>query len=132
MRPGRPVDVGIVVGLAVAGAIGAPARYLVDAFVSHRTRAAFPWGTLVVNVTGCFLLGIIAGAAMYHAFPDTATVWLGTGFCGAYTTFSTFTFETTALLRDSRPLAALLYVGASVLLGLAASAIGYVIGRAVM
>jgi CrcB protein len=65
-------------------------------------------------------------------WPPNATIAVAVGFLGAFTTFSTFTFETTALLRDSRPLAALLYVGASVLLGLAASAIGYVIGRAVM
>jgi fluoride exporter len=90
----------IAAGLVVAGALGAPLRYLLDGFVQDRTEGAFPWGTLVVNVTGSFLLGCITGAALYHAFPNTPKVWLGTGFCGAYTTFSTFTFETIRLLEE--------------------------------
>ncbi|MGI9033316.1 MAG: fluoride efflux transporter CrcB [Acidimicrobiales bacterium] len=83
-----------------AGALGAPVRYLVDGFVADRAEGAFPWGTLVVNVTGSLLLGLITGLSLYHAFPETPKVVLGTGFCGAYTTFSTFTFETVRLLEE--------------------------------
>lgn len=81
-------------GVAAAGAIGAPCRYLLDGVIRARTEGAFPWGTLVVNITGSLLLGLITGAALYHSFPATPRIWLASGFCGAYTTFSTFAFET--------------------------------------
>jgi CrcB protein len=83
-----------------AGAVGAPVRYLVDGFVSDRVEGAFPWGTFVINVTGSLLLGLLTGLSLYHAFPRTPRVVLGTGFCGAYTTFSTFSFETIRLLEE--------------------------------
>jgi len=83
-----------------AAAVGAPARYLVDGFVADRTEGAFPWGTFVVNATGSFALGLLTGLSLYHAFPKSPKVVLGTGFCGAYTTFSTFTFETVRLLEE--------------------------------
>jgi CrcB protein len=83
-----------------AGAVGAPVRYLVDGFVSDRVEGAFPWGTFVINVTGSLLLGLLTGLSLYHAFPKTPRVVVGTGFCGAYTTFSTFSFETIRLLEE--------------------------------
>lgn len=85
--------------LATAGAAGAPARYLVDRAVTARSRVPTPRGTFVVNVTGSFLAGAVTGLALYHAFPSTARLALGTGFCGAYTTFSTFTVETVRLVE---------------------------------
>jgi len=88
------------VAFVTAGAIGAPVRYLVDGAIGDRTSGAFPWGTFVVNITGSLLLGFLTGLALYHGFPDTPRVVLGTGFCGAYTTFSTHTFETVRLLED--------------------------------
>ncbi len=84
----------------LAGAIGAPVRYLVDTAVADRTRGAFPWGTFTVNASGSLVFGFLTGLALYHAFPDTPRVVLGTGFCGAYTTFSTFTFETVRLVEE--------------------------------
>jgi fluoride exporter len=87
-------------GFVVAAAIGAPLRYTVDRFVAVRTRGAFPWGTFLINATGSFVLGFLTGLGLYHAFPKTPKVILGTGFCGAYTTFSTFTFETVRLAED--------------------------------
>jgi CrcB protein len=94
----------VVAGIALAGAVGAPVRYLVDRFVQRRTRGLFPLGTFVINVSGSFLLGVIAGLALYHALPETPRAVLGSGFCGAYTTFSTFTYDTVALFeaRDYR------------------------------
>lgn len=87
-------------GFVAAAALGAPLRYVVDGLVSDRASGEFPWGTLVVNVTGSALLGLLTGLAIYHAFPQAPRVILGTGFCGAYTTFSTFTFETMRLVDD--------------------------------
>src|SRR5437016_12527323 len=88
------------VGFVAAGAIGAPLRYLVDGAVQDRSAGVFPWGTFVVNVSGSLILGFVTGLGLYHAFPDTPRVLLGTGFCGAYTTFSAFSFETVRLLEQ--------------------------------
>jgi CrcB protein len=88
------------IAFIAAGAVGAPVRYLVDGYIGDRTQGVFPWGTFLINVTGSLLLGILTGLALYHAFPNTPKVALGTGFCGAYTTFSTFTFETVRLIEE--------------------------------
>jgi len=87
-------------GFVVAAAIGAPLRYLVDGAIGDRVRSVFPWGTFVVNVSGSLLFGMITGLALYHAFPESPKVILGTGFCGSYTTFSTFSFETVRLVEE--------------------------------
>lgn len=120
----------ILVGLLIAGAVGAPARYLLDGFVQDRTEGAFPWGTFVINVSGSLLLGLIAGAALYHAFPSTPQIWLGTGLCGAYTTFSTFTFETIRLLEEGAVAEAFFNAIASLLIGTAAAAAGLALAAA--
>ena len=83
-----------------AAAVGAPLRYLVDGAIGERVEGAFPWGTLAVNASGSLVLGVLTGLALYHAFPATPKVILGTGFCGAYTTFSTFTYETVRLIEE--------------------------------
>jgi CrcB protein len=80
--------------------VGAVARYVVDRAVSARASGDLPRGTLVINLSGSLVLGLITGAALYHAFPSTPRVIVGTGFCGAFTTFSTFTFETVRLLEE--------------------------------
>ena len=85
------------VAFLAAAAVGAPARYLLDTFVQSRHRTEFPWGTTLVNLSGSFVLGLITGLALYHGLHDDAKLVLGTGFCGAYTTFSTFAFETLRL-----------------------------------
>jgi CrcB protein len=106
------------------GAVGAPSRYLLERLVQSRHRLRFPLGTLTVNVLGCLLLGALAGWA---DAPDEAAALLGTGFCGGFTTFSTFSLETVELAADGRTRAALasgLYVALSLALGLAAAALG--------
>ena len=88
------------VGFVIAAAVGAPLRYLVDGAIAERTEGVFPWGTFVINASGSLVLGVLTGLGLYHAFPKVPKVILGTGFCGAYTTFSTFTYETVELLEE--------------------------------
>ena len=85
------------VAFLAAAAIGAPARYLLDGFVQERTGGQNPWGTGLVNITGSLLLGLLTGFGIYHGLAADLRFVAGTGFCGAYTTFSTFSYETVRL-----------------------------------
>jgi CrcB protein len=114
-----------------AAAVGAPARYLLDGWVQDRTGGAFPWGTFVVNFTGCLALGLLTGLGLYHGLSATTRTIVGTGGLGAYTTFSTFTFETVRLAEEGAVEAALLNVGASLVVGLAAAAAGLALMAAI-
>ena len=111
-------------GFLVAAAIGASARYLIDGFVQDHTDGAFPWGTFVVNVTGCLVLGAITGLGMYHDLDSTTRTVLGTGGMGAYTTFSTFTFETVRLAEQGAVNQAFRNAAGSFVIGLAAAGAG--------
>ena len=111
-------------GFVAAAAIGAPLRYVVDVSISDRVQGRFPWGTFVVNATGSLFLGVLTGLALYHAFPKTPKVILGTGFCGAYTTFSTFTFETVGLAEEGATGPALLNAAGMLVVGAACGALG--------
>jgi CrcB protein len=108
----------------VAAAVGASARYLIDGFVQDHTEGAFPWGTFVVNATGCFVLGTITGLGMYHGLDSTTRTVLGSGGMGAYTTFSTFTFETVRLAEDGAINEACRNAAGSFAIGLAAASAG--------
>ena len=112
------------------GALGAPLRYLTDLFVQSRHDSVFPWGTFAVNVFGSFVLGATAGAVLTAAGPAWVLTLVGTGFCGALTTFSTFGFETVRLVEDGSVLEAALNVGASLAVGLAACVAGWSLGAA--
>jgi CrcB protein len=106
------------------GAVGAPSRYLLDRLIQSRHRLRFPVGTLAVNVLGCLLLGAVAGSA---DAPDWAVLLLGTGFCGGFTTFSTFSVEAVDLAAAGRWGGigrAAGYVALSLALGLGAAAAG--------
>ena len=120
----------LVLAIALAGAVGAPARYFVDAVVIDRSEGGLPLATFVINVSGSFVLGVLTGLALYHAFPSTPKTILGTGFCGAYTTFSTFTFETIRLLEEGEGADAIRYAAGSLVAGAAAAAFGLAIAAA--
>jgi CrcB protein len=110
--------------LALAGGLGAASRLTVDGMVRHHVRTDFPWATVLINVTGSFLLGLLIGAGAGDRWHDV----LGTGFLGGYTTFSTASLETAGLLLDRRPLAAVAN-GLGVLVGcVAAASGGYALG----
>ncbi|MEU7135135.1 fluoride efflux transporter CrcB [Streptomyces sp. NPDC046261] len=112
--------------LVIAGAmVGAPLRYLTDRFVQSRHDSVFPWGTFVVNVVGCFVMGVLTGAIADEQW----RLLLGTGLCGALTTYSTFSYETLRLAEDgARGYAALNAVG-SVVCGVGAAFAGAVAGE---
>ena len=115
-----------VLAVAVAGSLGALSRYGLGVAVGVQS---FPWTTLGINVVGSFLLGVVlvGGPSWLSA---TWVTGLAVGFLGAFTTFSTFSFETQTLLRTGRGPAALGYVVASVVLGVVAAWMGYSVGRA--
>src|SRR4051794_4557167 len=108
----------------LAAGFGALARYAVDGGGEHRTRATFPAGTLVVNLTGSFVLGLVSGLAVHGGLDaDVATV-VGAGFAGGYTTFSTWAWESLALAEVGARPAAVLNVVGSFATGLLAAAAG--------
>ncbi len=112
------------VGFVIAAAVGAPVRYLVDGAIAERAEGVFPWGTFVINASGSLLLGALTGLGLYHAFPKVPKVILGTGFCGSYTTFSTFTYETVELLEEGAVNEAARNAFGTLLVGAGAAALG--------
>ncbi|CAL9450852.1 fluoride efflux transporter FluC [Streptomyces albus] len=110
--------------VAAGAAVGAPLRYLTDRAVQSRHDALFPWGTFVVNVTASLLLGLITGAAAGGAASPHLQLLLGTGLCGALSTYSTFSYETLRLAEQGAPLYALANLAASLPAGLGAAYAG--------
>lgn len=114
--------------VAVGAALGAPLRYLTDRAIQARHDSVFPWGTLAVNVVGSFVLGLLISVPS-----DAALMALvGTGFCGALTTFSTFSYETLRLAQDGARTLAAANVAISVLAGLGAAGLGIVVAQALV
>ena len=115
--------------VALGGAAGAAARYGVAQWAGGRWGWSFPWGTLAVNVTGSFAIGLLMALLIGRGIDPAFRLLLVTGFLGGYTTFSTFSLETLSLLETRRFGEAGLYVGGSVLLGLIACFFGLAMGR---
>lgn len=115
-----------VVLLALAGGVGAAARFIVDGLVRSWARTALPLGTMIINVSGSLLMGILAGFVMAKHAPESLQLILGTGFLGGYTTFSTASLETVRLVQSGRPgLAIVNGVGTmAVCVGAAAAGVG--------
>ena len=116
-----------VLCVAVGAAVGAPARYLTDRFVQARYGTGFPWGTLAVNVAGSLVLGFVLGMRL----SPEVTALVGTGFCGALTTYSTFSWEALTFARRGERATAFAYVLVSVLAGLGAAGLGMILASAI-
>ena len=114
----------------LAGASGAVTRFVVDAWTKQRWRSPFPLATVVINVTGSLLLGVLAGAVLFDGQSSTWQTVVGTGFCGGYTTFSTASFETVRLVERGKRMLALLNATGSLVLSVAACTAGFALAWA--
>lgn len=116
--------------VAVGGAVGAMARYWVSGWAQQKWGPSFPYGTFIINVSGSFILGIFATLATRMAWNDQVRLLIAVGFVGAYTTFSTFEWESLQLIAEgSRYRAALINLAGSVVVGFAAAYAGMVTAR---
>jgi fluoride exporter len=123
----------VAIAVLIGGAIGSLLRLLVGAAIQQRVGLAFPVGTLVINVTGSLLLGFIMRFALdTTAVTPVVRALLTTGFCGGYTTFSTFSFETVDLVREGLYARAGAYVASSVVLGLVAAFTGFAAAHGIL
>lgn len=121
----------LYVGLGAA--VGGMSRYLLAGFIQQRAGPGFPLGTLVINVSGSFVLGFIMRYALQTgAISPEARALLTTGFCGGYTTFSTFSYETALLIEDGEYGRAALYIGASVAVALLFIFVGFAVAQRVL
>lgn len=118
----------IVFAVVIGGACGAPARYLAERFIAARNRFSVPWGTVVVNISGSLLLGVLTGLDLNGHLGTGEMALLATGFCGAYTTFSAWSFESVSLLEAGQYRSAVVNIVGSLVLGLAAGSAGLAIG----
>lgn len=116
--------------LLAGAAIGAPARYLIDRAVQARHQTLMPWGTMSVNIAGSLVLGLLVGLDVHHDVPQPVSLGLGVGFCGTFTTFSTFSYESLRLYETGARTQAALNIVVSALAALGAVVVGYSIGSA--
>ena len=122
-----------VAAVAIGGAVGSVARFLVGNWFVQRFGPAFPWGTLTINLTGAFLIGVVLQLAQTRAgLPPYARVFLATGLLGGYTTFSTYAYETYLLGREGFAAQGAFYGFGSVVAGVVAAFLGVVLARAVV
>ncbi|MGY0020366.1 fluoride efflux transporter CrcB [Streptomyces sp. cg35] len=110
--------------------VGAPLRYLTDRAVQRRHDTVFPWGTFTVNVVGSLVLGLLTGAVTAGAASSQVQLLVGTGLCGALTTYSTFSYETLRLAEGGARFLAAANVVASVVAGLGATFVGFALAEA--
>jgi len=114
----------LVLLIGTGSFLGGSFRYLLSQTVQARFLSSYPFGTFTVNIIGCFIIGIVfALSGKYNLSPEWR-LFLATGICGGFTTFSSFSIETLAMLRDGQYLYGFLYIGSSILLGLIAVYLG--------
>jgi fluoride exporter len=116
----------VSLGLAVAllAGVGAVARYVLDSVVQRHHRSTFPLGTMVINISGSFVLGLITGLATHQGLGSRTALIVGIGFCGGFTTFSTWMWESLVLTRANAVRAAAVNMFGTIALGLVAAAAG--------
>jgi CrcB protein len=114
--------------IGCAGALGALARYILGHLVSSRLGTSFPYGTLIINVTGSLIIGFILALTSRHILNTEAQSIIATGFLGGYTTFSTMSWEGVQLARGGRLGASFLYFGSNVIVGVLAASAGIALG----
>ncbi|HXS54642.1 MAG TPA: fluoride efflux transporter CrcB [Hanamia sp.] len=114
----------IILFVGLGSFIGGISRYLVSLFIQNKFLSTFPYGTLAVNIIGCFLIGIIYGFSERGNMNAEWRIFLATGIMGGFTTFSSFSNETVSMLRDAQYLQAFSYVAFSVIIGIAATFAG--------
>ena len=119
--------------IAVGGAIGSVTRYFIGMAIQQRVGTTFPFGTLVINITGSFLLGFLLRATFSTTTlsPEQRAL-LTTGFCGGYTTFSTFSFDTAGMIEDGSYARAITYLGLSVVVSLVATFAGFALAQSAL
>lgn len=119
--------------VAVGGALGSVTRYLIGMAIQQRVGTTFPFGTLVINITGSFLLGFLLRATFSTVTlsPEQRAL-LTTGFCGGYTTFSTFTFDTAGMIEDGSYTRAITYLGLSVVISLIGTFAGFALAQSAL
>jgi len=116
--------------VALGAAIGAPMRYLIDRSIQARHDGAFPWGTFTVNLLACMVLGTVTGAVTSGAAPRTLQALIGTGLCGALSTYSTFSYESMRLNEEGARFFAVANIVVSVFAGFGAASLGAALATA--
>ncbi|OYX41351.1 hypothetical protein B7Y94_05270 [Candidatus Saccharibacteria bacterium 32-49-12] len=101
--------------ISLAGGLGAVSRFIADGLLRTVVGRVFPWSTIIINVSGSLLLGVILGVALHHSGTDTKLIW-GTGFCGGYTTFSTASYEAVRLIEERRIKDTIIHIGSNLVL----------------
>lgn len=114
----------IALWVSLAGAVGAAARFTVDGMVRQRWTARFPLATLLINVSGSLILGMLTGLVLYHGMTGNLKLIAGTGFCGGYTTFSTASFESVRLLQRRAYASAAMNILGTAVMTMSAAAVG--------
>lgn len=117
--------------VGIGGIFGAITRFLLGKWITTKSPAVFPFGTWVINISGSFILGMLAVLHVRNVIPEWSWLLCGTGFLGAYTTFSTFGYETTQMLQKQGARSAMVYVSTSVVLGVFFAWMGVLIVNAV-
>lgn len=117
--------------VVLGAAVGAPLRYLIDRAIQARHDTTFPWGTFTVNVVGSLILGLLTGALVVGAAPESVRLLVGVGFCGALTTYSTLSYETLRLIEDGSTFYAATNLVTSVVAGLGAVLTGAAFAQAI-